>query len=121
MLTHPDPGNTPGQTSRLNHGTRQSIRRPIPESHAPRDAPEPDSHCQRTTQPHPMSAAALTARSHIQDALPRPQITPNSINPVSTHAPSAPSPSAFSHSQAIKTRHSRDPPPEGSGQKTQPL
>jgi hypothetical protein len=56
MLTHPDPDNTPGQTSRLNNGTRSPIQRPIPESHAPRDAPEPDSHCQRTTRPHPTQA-----------------------------------------------------------------
>ena len=52
---HSSDNNSPGQTSRLNNGMVQPVRRQIFPSHAPRDAPEPDSHFQRT------NAAVCTA------------------------------------------------------------
>ena len=67
----------PGQTHRPNDGTSQpdpTTTRAV-ESHAPRDAPEPDSHFQRTTRP---PKRPHTTSPHIQDIMPRPVITSNS-------------------------------------------
>jgi hypothetical protein len=64
---------------------RTAGRPPIPQdklpSHAPRDAPEPDSHFQRTNTTTQVTfiGQPLKRRAHItRDALPRPMITPNS-------------------------------------------
>jgi hypothetical protein len=71
----PSKDSIPGQTHSRTTGPAIHPQTDL-ESHAPRDAPEPDSHFQRTTRPH--ISDRPTARPHIRDIVPRRTLTPNS-------------------------------------------